>query len=362
MRVGIYGFLPPPETGQAVTTRRLISCLQTEHDVLVVRTPRVGEGVFVIARLLSWLRALWSLRSCDRIIWSSMSVAGLGHLRDLLTLPLLGSSRTVAWLHWGELGNLVMRPWRGRSLRWILNRLCATVLLYESMAGEAQAAIGNVRVIPNLVGSDLSEADVRSLIVARRERLNEPNYTARVLFLSTLFESKGVLLAAEAVQLCRTVGGNVLLDVIGPWPSEVEKRRVEPVLTGYSGVTVCPPVDSSRVLELMDEYDLLILPTFYPTEAQPLVILEAMSRGLPVVATPWRGIPDQLGPEYVGLCSRNAPSVASGIMNLVRPQANEVAGRELHGRFLSRFSEGAVREQWLSLLADIGNPSNLRGG
>jgi hypothetical protein len=43
------------------------------------------------------------------------------------------------------------------------------------------------------------------------------------------------------------------------------------------------------------------LPTFYENEAFPLVLLEAMAHGLPVVSTHWRGIPSLVDDGVTGI-------------------------------------------------------------
>jgi glycosyltransferase involved in cell wall biosynthesis len=46
--------------------------------------------------------------------------------------------------------------------------------------------------------------------------------------------------------------------------------------------------------------EVLCLPTFFEAEALPLVVIEAMSIGLPVVATRWRGIPSLIDDSRTG--------------------------------------------------------------
>jgi len=47
--------------------------------------------------------------------------------------------------------------------------------------------------------------------------------------------------------------------------------------------------------------DVFIFPSYYASENQPLVILEAMASGLPVLATRWRGIPGQVEDNKTGI-------------------------------------------------------------
>ena len=40
--------------------------------------------------------------------------------------------------------------------------------------------------------------------------------------------------------------------------------------------------------------DLFVYPSFYPRENQPLVLIESMMFGLPIITTKWRAIPDMI--------------------------------------------------------------------
>jgi glycosyltransferase involved in cell wall biosynthesis len=57
-------------------------------------------------------------------------------------------------------------------------------------------------------------------------------------------------------------------------------------------------LDSGQKKSALEEADCLVFPTFYEGETQGLVLLEAMSAGLPVITTSWRGVPEVLPEGY----------------------------------------------------------------
>ena len=58
----------------------------------------------------------------------------------------------------------------------------------------------------------------------------------------------------------------------------------------------------------------MVFPTFYESEAQPLVLLEAMSAGLLVITTTWRGVADALPLDYSFLVEPRSVNLIVQIM------------------------------------------------
>ncbi len=164
---------------------------------------------------------------------------------------------------------------------------------------------------------------------AEETRRGEELERVRFLFLGHLIETKGVFVAIEATGLVneelRRAGAawRAHLTLAGSFASEDEKARVllavekansngkrwEGGKVGkWKGTKaadnegVCVELagffDSAQKKSALEEADCLVFPTFYENEAQPLVLLEAMSAGLPVIATSWRGVPEVLPESY----------------------------------------------------------------
>jgi len=77
---------------------------------------------------------------------------------------------------------------------------------------------------------------------------------------------------------------------LGHWSKEYASVLFESLgdaRLAYRGV-----LDNAEVGERLWEYDALVLPTRWPGEGYPAVILEAFAHGLPVITTRWQSIPD----------------------------------------------------------------------
>jgi alpha-maltose-1-phosphate synthase len=98
----------------------------------------------------------------------------------------------------------------------------------------------------------------------------------RALFVGNLSQLKGLADLHEAMAHLR---GLVTLTLVGR-PTTRDCAALDRVIEEHRWI---PPVPQARVLELMAEHDVLVLPSL--AEGFALVITEALSRGLPVVTT-----------------------------------------------------------------------------
>jgi glycosyltransferase involved in cell wall biosynthesis len=130
--------------------------------------------------------------------------------------------------------------------------------------------------------------------------------SARLLTVSRVDPRKGLRVLPAAVRALLDEGHQVSLDIVGPTvgtPGEDERRAIERE-AGRLGVsdrvTFRGAVALDRLLPLYREYDAFVLPTL-PGEGIPRVLLEAMTAGLPVVATRVAGIPSLVADGVNGL-------------------------------------------------------------
>ena len=129
---------------------------------------------------------------------------------------------------------------------------------------------------------------------AVEEFLPKNNMVSQLLFLSNLIESKGVLLLLAALKKlkdngikfhCYFVGGE------GDISSEQLNQKINDLnLQEY--VTYLGKKYGDYKHEIFQSSDIFVFPTFYHNECFPLVLLEAMMFGLPVISTNEGGIPD----------------------------------------------------------------------
>jgi glycosyltransferase involved in cell wall biosynthesis len=137
------------------------------------------------------------------------------------------------------------------------------------------------RVVPNVVDEGLF-----SLPAGGRT-----NGTVKVLGVGDLFEQKGWDVLIDAVAELRRRGRRAFtVEIVGAGPLEDAHRRQAAELGLDGVVTFLGYRSKSDVAEIMRSADLFVLPSRF--ENSPCVIGEALSTGVPVVATAVGGVPE----------------------------------------------------------------------
>ncbi len=363
----VAGYFPPPMTGQSVATERLASLL--EPVCTVSRVSLTGshgltlrpDSAPTLGGAIGYLRAAWQWRADLRrhpgaaVLWTSISPRPAGHLRDvLLVQPAFApSQRVFAVVHWGAFPDLG-RPALRRSVERLMRRLTGVVFLDPSLADACAAFVPEAKrlIVPNTVADEvIAGADD---LAARREATGER--PLRILFLSNMLEDKGYPDVVAAVGLLQARGVAVEATFAGAWPHADEHARFDArvresgagMSVRYAGVVR----EREAIRRLMLDHDVLAFPTRYPSEAQPLVILEALACGTPVVTTASGAIPNMITDGVEGrLVPAFAPDALADALVMYGDRDRwQAASRAARDRFDRQFSPAAVRAAWMRIV------------
>jgi glycosyltransferase involved in cell wall biosynthesis len=112
-----------------------------------------------------------------------------------------------------------------------------------------------------------------------------PRKTLRTVgYLSALTVGKGILTFLEVAKKFSLESTNATFTIAGPCRDSDIMKAVETTIAEYPSVRYAGPVYGDAKREFLDSLDVLLFPTTYPNEAEPLVILEAIAAGIPVIA------------------------------------------------------------------------------
>jgi glycosyltransferase involved in cell wall biosynthesis len=210
--------------------------------------------------------------------------------RDLVFIALARLNRkpVAIHLHGGAFAGFYNSQSRG--VRWlirnVLDGVCVGIVLTDRLRPSLECVLPSSRVtaVPN--GVDLPIGDYIEV---------DSEETVTVVFLSSLTPSKGVFVFIRALFRARRIQPALRGVIAGSWlSSQTENDAVALVrrLSLEESIDFIGPVEGAEKTRLLRRADIFCFPSFYPLEGQPLVVIEAMAAGLPVVATAWRGIAD----------------------------------------------------------------------
>ena len=164
-----------------------------------------------------------------------------------------------------------------------------------------------------------------------------------VLYLSNYIRSKGVLDLIDALKIIYEQGIDFRARLVGaPGDLSIEELKENLRRHGLEKVieVVGPRYNSDKFTEY-ENADIFVFPTYYRNEAFPVVNLEAMQFGLPIISTTEGGIPDMLkdGESGYVITSQQPAQLASMISTLLKDEELRISmGRSNRQRFKNYFT------------------------
>jgi colanic acid/amylovoran biosynthesis glycosyltransferase len=182
------------------------------------------------------------------------------------------------------------------------------------------------------------------------------NSPFRALIVARISAEKGHTVALEALAILKQRGHVVQLVLVGPCDEEDPFADVFDELGIRDSVTVVGAVPPRQVAAQMGQADALIVPSF--AEGLPVVIMEAMAAGLPVIASGIAGIPELVEHDVSGLLVIPArsdvladaiqklivsPDLARSLASAARSRVEQLHDEVTNIRSLAEHLEKAVR-------------------
>jgi len=330
MKLLVLAQTPPPVHGQSVMVRTLVAGLpgegiDLEHVNLRLSRTSADIGGWRPGKFLAVLDACFHAvtarftQGCDTLYYVPAPGKRGALYRDWTVMLLCRPFFKRLVLHWHAPGLGDWLAHRATALeRAVTRRLLGgadlSLVLGENLRADAEALPARtIRVVPNGV-ADPGPAD--------RSASRPADRPFDVLFLGLCCEDKGLFDAAAAVLEAnfRTGAVNFRLTAAGEFPDDTGARRYAVLARQNPGaIRHAGFAAASAKQALLRQSDCLCLPTRFPNEGQPLVVLEAMAADLPVVASRWRGIPAMLAPGASRLVPpENVAALTEALLDLRR--------------------------------------------
>ncbi|MEJ1972973.1 MAG: glycosyltransferase family 4 protein [Lacunisphaera sp.] len=306
MKLLVLAQTPPPLHGQSAMVRTMVDGLpahgvalhhinlRLSYDQADIGRWRPGK---VFAILGACARAVGARfrHGCDTLYYIPAPGKRGALYRDWLVMLVCRPFFRRLVLHWhasGLAGWLAVRATSAERMitGWLLGRADLSIVLAPALTADATALRARkIIAVANGI-PDPDEPPARTATAGR---------PFQVFFLGLCSEEKGLFAAAHAVLAANRAAGTPAFTLVaaGAFPNAATDRRFRELCAQHPAtLTYAGPVHGPDKVRLLRESDCLCLPTRYPAEGQPLVLLEAMAADLPIVATHWAGIPDTVRP------------------------------------------------------------------
>lgn len=334
--------LPPPIHGASEMNKRVVNILSESPEVKVELVRLNYARSFHEMHDSDFKKIIYSAKATFRfliqlfasrphITYIAFSPFGSGFYRDLVFVVMTKLFGSKPYLHLHGTGLSSSSSRLKKSLLKLMFNGAKLIIISESLRPDIAefSHKADVTVIDNCV-DDFHLASNR-----------QPMDRLRVLYLANLDERKGVKKSVEIFSEIRKFYKNVDLTIAGADTFFLTQKSLReyidnryPELAEF--VDIVGPVYGAQKHELFCKSDIFLYPTSH--DAAPLVILEALSHGLPVVCSSQGALPDMVCHGRDGfICNSNRATDYANFFNLV---AKDLSLFSNHARnsYLERYS------------------------
>lgn len=352
------GQTPPPWHGQAVATQILFDHDWPDFTVHRLRM-EYSEEMDEVGRF-SWRKVmhLWDLvREARRVLkahpgcvlfYPPASAKWVPFLRDVVFLNAVRhlAGRTVFIFHASGLPVFSDRNWLTRML---------SHRAYHGADVSLEVAIEQVPA-HRMFSAWESNWCPCAIEVPEIKRSRGEGGPPVGLFVASLQEGKGVLeiLKTAKVLIDRGRTADFRFRIVGKWFSsefEREARKLHAELGVGEMVEFVGQLTGDEKWQAYADADVFFFPTHYASEATPIVIMEALGMGLPILSTQWAGIPAMLdGCKTASLLPIRDPDGYAGALESLADNPGE--REEIRQNSIAFYRDRFLPERFIGRVAE----------
>lgn len=260
------------DDGETMKNRMIIDVLKKYVDKVHVVDVRNKPNR--VLYLLKFLFFLVFKRKCKIVVSASALVAY--SMLKVISLFRYNKDKVYYWVIGGRFGEYVLR---GEINKKYYKDIHTIIVEGDSMKDVLEASgLTNVITLRNF--KDIQYIPIKS---------NSNESIFNFVFLSRVIPEKGVLYICRAVRILESMGiNNFQVDFYGKIQPSFESEFQQEILTStklkYAGFL---DLMNKKGVDKLAQYDVMLFPTYWPSEGFPGVIVDAFVAGLPVIASDW---------------------------------------------------------------------------
>jgi glycosyltransferase involved in cell wall biosynthesis len=339
--------------GVSISNDLFLADLNPFFDIIVIeeQAKLSSYGKLGVSKVIAYLRSLLQIIKTLRgnqfdYFYHVLSLSLQGGLKSiglLLFVKLLSpKTQIISHIHRGDFSIKVeSNTLLSRLLKLALRLSSKIILISQKQTDDYKSrnymGINNYFYVPNTVEGSVDYESVRA---------NECKWGRKYLYLSNYIKEKGIH------DLLTVWGGFDNTMNLICYGGETPNITVDSLALAYplSNVKLNKSVFDNKKFDVIGQSKALILPSW--NEGAPLVILEAMSLGIPVIASNVGFIREMLGDSYLFLFeAKNKDALKDVILQFDNLSVDELTNLslELRERFLQYYSRERRIQDYLGV-------------
>lgn len=335
-RVCLVGMFPPPLHGMSLINEYVKKRVSAQVSPLLMDfSPRNLDRSFAVrfGKIFRVIRCGFQLLSyliAGQVgaVYLGLS-GGNGQIYDAFFACISRLFGRNLYLHHHSYQYLNQFRWLAKLLFAIAGKKAVHIVACEKMACDLKRlypVVTEVRIISGIAALELWDGEIR-----HRDQIRS------IGFLSNISIEKGILEFLDVAAWADQARLPIRFLLAGPFQDEKARCLVKERLATLNNVSCIGAVYGRDKQAFFDSIDVFLFPTKYVNESEGLVIHEAMSRGVPVIAYS-RGCIEQIVSDRVGLLLTPAEDYEARAVDKIKewlsnPQAFQLASWASLNRF-----------------------------
>jgi glycosyltransferase involved in cell wall biosynthesis len=280
-------------------------------------------------------------------VYFTISPSNNTFYRDLLFVFIIKVMRVKPIYHLhgkGIMDNINSRPFLLKIYKWGFNNSVIIHLSDGLIATEITPLKLKKATIYTLQNGIKKEENASKIGIENKED--------DLLFLSNLFPSKGIFVLIEALRFVKMELPNIKVNIVGNTVNDEILTKVKTMIHDYNlnqSVIVHGQKTGHEKNAFFEKSKVFVHPTL--NDAFPLVILEAMQYGLPVISTYEGAIPEIIN-EHTGiLVEKNKPKLLAD--KIVSMMSNQAQLKTMSNNCREEFDKRFIIDRFDSQISNI---------
>jgi glycosyltransferase involved in cell wall biosynthesis len=358
LQVVLIGAFPPPLHGVSFVNAEIQkSLLQSNITPFLINIAphslerkwyvRLSRITTIFLGLHTFLQVLMPGKKVNVYIGLS---GGYGQIYESLFIILARIFRSRLFLHHHSYAYLNRKYLPSTILTNLAGSDATHIVLCQDMETQLRdkyKSVGNTFVLSNIVFTQVQSIQ------------NDPNPCLKTIgFLSNISPAKGIFEFLDAIKQLEQEGIEYQALIAGPFQDEVIEKEVKERLSTINNAIYVGAKYGDEKLEFFKSLDLLLFPTKYANEAEPITIYEAMSFGIPVISFGRGCIGCTINPSVGLIVEQSADFTTSAVTQIKAWQSSPSSFQEIIANTLENFSQNHKNNQdklieILKLIADV---------